>query len=367
MSPKLGRNERCWCGSGLKYKKCHLGREEQEPTKLWDASKELRKAFGRKMCMAPASWKNECEGPIVRAHTVPRSSSLTKIARDGHVYRFAISAEHTAKCGGAPGLVGINSASTFPGFCSYHDNTIFRPLEMQAFGPTQEQYFLLGYRAMLRDFYGKQAEARLELPNRQLDRGKPIEDQVQIQEELSIYMRGVKLGLRRGDIYKREFDRILVNRTFGYVHHYAIRLKSPPEVMCSAAVYPECDFHGNVLQTKQTIVDPNAVPDLITFSSFGTETGGAVVFAWLASRGTACEGFIESLKRLGHGQMPNALIRFFFEFSDNVCLQPSWWESLDSAVQSALIRRMNPFVGCGPDRLMDDGLRLVNWNIVNAG
>jgi preprotein translocase subunit SecA len=22
--PKLGRNEPCWCGSGKKYKKCHL-------------------------------------------------------------------------------------------------------------------------------------------------------------------------------------------------------------------------------------------------------------------------------------------------------------------------------------------------------
>jgi SEC-C motif len=26
--PKLGRNDPCWCGSGKKYKKCHLGREE---------------------------------------------------------------------------------------------------------------------------------------------------------------------------------------------------------------------------------------------------------------------------------------------------------------------------------------------------
>ncbi|RYG88110.1 MAG: hypothetical protein EON58_20220 [Alphaproteobacteria bacterium] len=24
------RNGPCWCGSGLKYKKCHLNREEQE-------------------------------------------------------------------------------------------------------------------------------------------------------------------------------------------------------------------------------------------------------------------------------------------------------------------------------------------------
>jgi SEC-C motif len=26
---KLGRNDQCWCGSGKKYKKCHLDRENQ--------------------------------------------------------------------------------------------------------------------------------------------------------------------------------------------------------------------------------------------------------------------------------------------------------------------------------------------------
>jgi hypothetical protein len=24
VTPKLGRNDPCWCGSGKKYKKCHL-------------------------------------------------------------------------------------------------------------------------------------------------------------------------------------------------------------------------------------------------------------------------------------------------------------------------------------------------------
>ncbi len=27
---KLGRNESCWCGSGKKYKKCHLPEEEKK-------------------------------------------------------------------------------------------------------------------------------------------------------------------------------------------------------------------------------------------------------------------------------------------------------------------------------------------------
>jgi uncharacterized protein YchJ len=28
---KLGRNERCWCGSGLKYKRCHFDADRNQP------------------------------------------------------------------------------------------------------------------------------------------------------------------------------------------------------------------------------------------------------------------------------------------------------------------------------------------------
>ncbi len=28
-----GRNEACWCGSGQKYKKCHLSRDEEKAAK----------------------------------------------------------------------------------------------------------------------------------------------------------------------------------------------------------------------------------------------------------------------------------------------------------------------------------------------
>ncbi len=28
MAARLGRNDPCWCGSGKKYKKCHLSEDE---------------------------------------------------------------------------------------------------------------------------------------------------------------------------------------------------------------------------------------------------------------------------------------------------------------------------------------------------
>jgi uncharacterized protein YecA (UPF0149 family) len=30
--PVLGRNDRCWCGSGKKYKSCHLAGDERKRT-----------------------------------------------------------------------------------------------------------------------------------------------------------------------------------------------------------------------------------------------------------------------------------------------------------------------------------------------
>lgn len=30
-SRNLGRNDRCWCGSGKKYKHCHLQEDEKKP------------------------------------------------------------------------------------------------------------------------------------------------------------------------------------------------------------------------------------------------------------------------------------------------------------------------------------------------
>ncbi|MDA8089346.1 MAG: SEC-C metal-binding domain-containing protein [Nitrospiraceae bacterium] len=36
--PETGRNEPCWCGSGRKYKKCHLADDEKKLAKKHEAA-----------------------------------------------------------------------------------------------------------------------------------------------------------------------------------------------------------------------------------------------------------------------------------------------------------------------------------------
>jgi hypothetical protein len=52
---KLGRNDRCWCGSGKKYKKCHLGSDE-------DVEQALRSRTARPTELLPRHGRPACEG-----------------------------------------------------------------------------------------------------------------------------------------------------------------------------------------------------------------------------------------------------------------------------------------------------------------
>ncbi|MEL6243477.1 MAG: SEC-C metal-binding domain-containing protein, partial [Pseudomonadota bacterium] len=55
------RNAPCWCGSGKKFKKCHLGRDAQPKGNPWDAVDENRKAFSQKKCCAREVGLGECD------------------------------------------------------------------------------------------------------------------------------------------------------------------------------------------------------------------------------------------------------------------------------------------------------------------
>lgn len=88
MANKLGRNDPCWCGSGVKYKKCHLDREQAEPPNIWEFASEQKRNYSKKYCIHPSANVGVCEGKIVKAHTIQKSGGLSRIAENGHVYQL---------------------------------------------------------------------------------------------------------------------------------------------------------------------------------------------------------------------------------------------------------------------------------------
>lgn len=119
---KIGRNNLCPCGSGKKYKKCCLNKSEIEflAEATFDAQKSLKRDGQIKQCLHPN--KAECTDKIVKAHAIQNNRILSKIAENGWVETL----------NGTSNLIfqssqeqGRKIATTFTGFCSYHDKKVF--------------------------------------------------------------------------------------------------------------------------------------------------------------------------------------------------------------------------------------------------
>jgi hypothetical protein len=128
---KLGRNDPCWCGSGKKYKKCHLDRESQPPARPWEVDAYIRaRNKGRGCLHVGATVGTICGQPAIGSHTISRSM-LKRIALNGHVYRHSATMQDLVKTQGqlTTKLIGVNDASTLRIFCQSHDSDAFAPLE----------------------------------------------------------------------------------------------------------------------------------------------------------------------------------------------------------------------------------------------
>lgn len=365
---KIGRNDPCWCGSGEKYKRCHLNREGQEPLPLWEAESQYKRAFSSKTCSAPVAWRGECSRQVARAHTVPKAGSLDQIARSGHVYSFVFSLTKIAQGQGIlrPGLVGINRASTFTGFCSKHDDAIFAPLEKQDFSATPEQCFLLGYRALAREVFTKNSAASLSKFRRDMDRGRNQNDQFAIQTLNYFHEVGLQAGVRDGAYHKEAYDQVLVSQRFECVRAYIIEIEGPPPVMCSGGFFPEQDFEGADLQD---VADLRRTPHQLCFTSFYGGKCGEIVFSWLPESDEICRALIRSLDAVPDRDLTGALLRFFFASCENLHIQPEWWDHLPAPARDALVRRLacsfDPITAVPDAYLRDDGVRFDPWRSIS--
>ena len=355
------RNQPCWCGSGQKFKRCHLGRERDDAPARSESLKVFRATFGRRECLHPKA-PSECVGPIVRAHTVSRAAGLRHIERAGHVYRFNMDPGVDRPSGNFElDLVGVRKASAFSGFCSYHDNQLFEPIDDGRMMFTDEQLFLLAYRALSREMYLKDSLNRLIGWTRsRVDAGRIRAEQYTLQRALSARAHWLELGRSDVQTSKGTFDRFLLAGRFSDIESAVFEVDAPPEILTTGVWTPEYDFEGRVLQ--DLAVAERA--EQVFTSSVMTDSGGAFALSWIRGQ-VAPAQLARSLAALTDEEIPDALVRFLFETDENLCIAPDWWDSREKVTQTALVRRFNAsFKAPRPsDCLLDDGIRAVEWGV----
>ena len=370
LNAKIGRNEKCWCGSNKKFKRCHLNRETEPRPGIQEVLDRFRKVYRQGKCSHPSAGHKLCKGKIIKAHTVQRNGGLNLIASNGHVYTLLQNGKMFDQdrwdLNAGPNKVGIGEASTFAGFCAHHDNELFAPIEKQPFQGTLEQIAILGYRAICHELFLKECSVEVANILRDLDKGQPFPAQVMHQEAVSLYESGLLKSIEEIQVLKSIYASFVFEKSFSNIGYYVVTFDRPPEIMCTGAVQATHDFEGNKIAELGHLDIP---AHWMTFSFLATDNGGAAVFSYPSDH-LMSERVLKSLNGLPDAERTHAIVRFAFEFFENTYFSPDWWDGLEHETRILLKeRQVRDLVDLTGEQehprpnncLQDDEVRAVSW------
>ncbi|WP_150099577.1 SEC-C domain-containing protein [Enterobacter sp. 638] len=325
---RIGRNDACWCGSEKKYKKCHLGRDKQERFTRGEAQQVLKLFTTVSKCSVPDDLKHECQTRIVKAHTLSKGNSLKAISHEGHVLGLKHGFGGLERNDGRLTLerIGINQASTFTGFCSYHDKELFSCVEDMAFIGTKEQCTMLAYRPMMREFYVKKANYKVMGKTRDFDRGRSFVEQLAWAKMAQENIDGAKLSLSDLEYLKVRIEDSIKKHSYDCLNHMIINLNEVPAVMACGMHAPIVDIFGNEIQE---ITDQKDLrPAYIITNLLALDGNGYMIFSWLPEDDEVILKFVNSITYSKLDELGDRLTNYIFTFLENVFASELWWDSL---------------------------------------
>lgn len=350
---KIGRNDPCHCGSGEKYKRCHLNREAQEPLNPWAQEAKLKKSFSTKTCLADETGLGECSGKIISAHTVSVGAALNHIAEDRHVLGYKLGFKELNESNGLvlPQKLGIRQASTFFGFCAKHDKELFSCVENEEFKGRLDQCCTLAFRVAAKEYYTKKSSQVLPDILRDADKGKSSATQKALQKFIKMQAAGTDAGLRDIKSHYDELAQILVEEKFNQVKSVIFEFDDAVPVMFAGGFAPSEDFDGNALQDLR---DVDQVAQDLFMSAVGTSSGSSIVLSWLDKDDDIVGRYVNSLVGKYEDNICSALVQIAVRSFENIYFRPSWYESLDEDTKVHLCKLVMsgiPFVPQWPNEI----------------
>lgn len=263
-------------------------------------------------------WSGACDDAPIGSHLLARSWLQQIADNTNHVLQLHTATENLCNKPAEiiPRRLGVNIATTFPGFCKKHDDEIFACLEKSEFVATKEQLTALRYRSLCREACAKYQIVSGNL-QRALDHAAPPDFTSHVIAEMKRFMLLLK------ETTKEAFQR-------NNVQSYVIKFAKRPTVLVSATIHPFFTFTGRVLESR---------PEWITVSIIPSENCGWAIFSWSGDAPKNASLMIKSFRSLPEEKQTVALLYLLFEVSENHAISPEWWHSLGDRNRQNLVNR----------------------------
>ena len=230
---------------------------------------------------------------------------------------------------------GINEFSVLNCFCATHDNKLFAHVEDDPLVFDAHQLTLLHYRTLASELYRKVASYHTVLYQVEAQQKKTPRDK-EATEFLTASAAGNLLGIR--DV-GTAFDRCANNlfaKKYDDISALVVHFKKLPSVMTVGSFLPQYDYDAKPLQL---IHDPEILAQTVSFNILASQDHAALAMLWFKDC-NLIKPLAESFIAQESEHYTTLAIQTAFEYLENTCMQPTWWEGEKQVVQNLLIERM---------------------------
>jgi len=263
-----------------------------------------------KECVFPV--KSECSEKIVKAHSIQKSKILTHIADKGMI--ITMDPRRTFFTGSFEEL-GIKTASTFHGFCNYHDTKIFSGIENKDYNSTLNQNFLFAYRACAREYVAKKEVLCID---------KDLVDRTKNPIFISKFMAD-KLDIKNLVNYLNKFHKELIkpkeSRNYNVLTTKSYNLPYESLIAVNSVFNLTYDFNGKVINDPMTSEDMV----LLFLNVFPQNNKTHILLSCFSDELDKFRAFFSHIDTFSELQLENLFSQIIIVHCENFCLSPQKW------------------------------------------
>lgn len=291
-------------------------------------SSKIRSEANIKDCFHPN--KSECVMPITSAHSLQRQGSLRFLEKDVNGNRYLYI--HTEREYNFQQdfldlkKTGRKTATTFDGFCSFHDTELFKAIENEPEITdinNDEHLFLHSYRSFAITVHRKFEEFKYyestdtEITSLLNNMFNPIQLE---QSKL-----GVKAALNDFVEPKAKMDKWMLKNQFAELEFLALEYPYTAPVGCAAYITPHQLPNGKSIQMNSLEEYQSSV--FTTVLPFSDRT--VIILAAFPDDPIGCE-FLDQINNIRYDLKQQKFLSFFlFEGAENIVVSPHYIERLN--------------------------------------
>ncbi|ASS75197.1 hypothetical protein CIG75_09520 [Tumebacillus algifaecis] len=227
---------------------------------FFDGYNRIRKKSLWKGCFIEGK---DCSTDIIHAHSIQNNKILSKISENGEVLQFGQTLDDDLDFMITMKKEGRKKATTFTGFCGYHDGKVFSPIENHDYIiGNKEQEFLYAYRALAKEYHSKRSVKKIsenikglleegeftKINNIFKEIGDPSEEHKQFMESIVAgHIWGSEDALDRLESYRIAMNINLNKGRYYKVLTDVIEFDEEYHIAVSSLLNIERDLEGNIV------------------------------------------------------------------------------------------------------------------------